>query len=296
MANTEETAATEVMDVTEMIPTDMDQVGQLWGQVQDVVAVWGLKVIAAIAIFIIGRWVAMGLRRGIRRMMQKADVDPIIIGFVGSITYIGLLAFVIIAALGQLGIQTTSFIAILGAAGLAIGLALQGSLANFAAGFLMIIFRPFKVGDFIEGAGVAGVVEAIQIFTTTLKTGDNKIIIIPNAKLSGDNIINYSAQTRRRVDMTVGVAYDADLSKVRDVLKDIISKESRVHADPEPLIAVAELADNSVNFVVRVWTDTSDYWGVKFAMTETIKNRFDEAGIGIPFPQRDIHIVSGQLA
>jgi len=296
MANTEETAATEVMDVTEMIPTDMDQVGQLWGQVQDVVAVWGLKVIAAIAIFIIGRWVAMGLRRGIRRMMQKADVDPIIIGFVGSITYIGLLAFVIIAALGQLGIQTTSFIAILGAAGLAIGLALQGSLANFAAGFLMIIFRPFKVGDFIEGAGVAGVVEAIQIFTTTLKTGDNKIIIIPNAKLSGDNIINYSAQTRRRVDMTVGVAYDADLSKVRDVLKDIISKESRVHADPEPLIAVAELADNSVNFVVRVWTDTGDYWGVKFAMTETIKNRFDEAGIGIPFPQRDIHIVSGQLA
>ena len=229
-------------------------------------------------------------------MMEKADVDPIIIGFVGSITYIGLLAFVIIAALGQLGIQTTSFIAILGAAGLAIGLALQGSLANFAAGFLMIIFRPFKVGDFIEGAGVAGVVEAIQIFTTTLKTGDNKIIIIPNAKLSGDNIVNYSAQTRRRVDMTVGVAYDADLSKVRDVLKDIISKESRVHADPEPLIAVAELADNSVNFVVRVWTDTGDYWGVKFAMTETIKNRFDEAGIGIPFPQRDIHIVSGQLA
>ena len=296
MANTEETATTEVMDVTEMIPTDLDQVGQLWAQVQDIVAVWGLKVIAAIAIFIIGRWVAMALRRGIRRMMEKADVDPIIIGFVGSITYIGLLAFVIIAALGQLGIQTTSFIAILGAAGLAIGLALQGSLANFAAGFLMIIFRPFKVGDFIEGAGVAGVVEAIQIFTTTMKTGDNKIIIVPNAKLSGDNIVNYSAQTRRRVDMTVGVAYDADLSKVRDVLKDIISKEARVHADPEPLIAVAELADNSVNFVVRVWTDTGDYWGVKFAMTETIKNRFDEAGIGIPFPQRDIHIVSGQLA
>jgi small conductance mechanosensitive channel len=296
MANTEETATTEVLDVTEMIPADLDQVGQLWAQVQDIVAVWGLKVVAAIAILVIGRWIAMGIRKGVRRMMEKADVDPIIIGFVGSITYIGLLAFVIIAALGQLGIQTTSFIAILGAAGLAIGLALQGSLANFAAGFLMIIFRPFKVGDYIEGAGVAGVVEAIQIFTTTLKTGDNKIIIIPNAKLSGDNITNYSAQTRRRVDMTVGVAYDADLSKVRDVLKDIISKESRVHTDPEPLIAVAELADNSVNFVVRVWTDTGDYWGVKFAMTETIKNRFDAEGIGIPFPQRDIHIVSGQLA
>jgi small conductance mechanosensitive channel len=296
MASNEETTTTEALDIAEVIPTDLDQVGQLWAQVQDIVAVWGLKVIAAIAIFIIGRWVAKGVRVGVRRMMKKTDVDPIVIGFVGSITYIALLAFVIVAALGQLGIQTTSFIAILGAAGLAIGLALQGSLANFAAGFLMIIFRPFKVGDFIEGAGVAGVVETIQIFTTTLKTGDNKTIIIPNAKLSGDNIINYSAQMRRRVDMTVGVAYDADLSKVRDVLKDIISKEARVHSDPEPLIAVAELADNSVNFVVRVWTDTGDYWGVKFSMTETIKNRFDEAGIGIPFPQRDLHIVSGQLA
>lgn len=296
MASTEETATTEGLDIAGVIPTDLDQVGQLWAQVQDIVAVWGLKVIAAIAIFIIGRWVAKGVRTGVRRMMGKADVDPIIMGFIGSITYIALLAFVIIAALGQLGIQTTSFIAILGAAGLAIGLALQGSLANFAAGFLMIMFRPFKVGDFIEGAGVAGVVDTIQIFTTTLRTGDNKTIIIPNAKLSGDNIINYSAQTRRRVDMTVGVAYDANLSKVRDVLKDIISKESRVHSDPEPLIVVGELADNSVNFVVRVWTDTGDYWGVKFSMTETIKNRFDEEGIGIPFPQRDLHIVSGQLA
>lgn len=296
MAGNEETATTEAMDVTAMIPTNVDQVGQLWAQVQDIVAVWGLKVVAAIAIFIIGRWIAMGVRKGVRRMMEKADVDPIIVGFVGSITYIALLAFVIIAALGQLGIQTTSFIAILGAAGLAIGLALQGSLANFAAGFLMIIFRPFKVGDFIEGAGVAGVVEAIQIFTTTMKTGDNKTIIIPNAKLSGDNIINYSAKPTRRVDMTVGVAYDADLSKVRDVLKDIISKEARIHKDPEPLIAVAELADSSVNFVVRVWTDTGDYWGVMFDMNEAVKNRFDAEGIGIPFPQRDLHIVSGQVA
>ena len=296
MANAEEQAATEALDVTEMIPTSIDQVGQLWAQVQEIVAVWGLKVIAAIAIFVIGRWVAMGVRKGVRRVMEKADTDPIIVGFVGSISYIALLAFVIIAALGQLGIQTTSFIAILGAAGLAIGLALQGSLANFAAGFLMIMFRPFKVGDFIEGAGVAGVVESIQIFTTTMKTGDNKTIIIPNAKLSGDNIVNYSAKPTRRVDMTVGVAYDADLSVVRDVLKDIISKESRIHSDPEPLIAVAELADSSVNFVVRVWTDTGDYWAVKFAMNETIKNRFDAEAIGIPFPQRDLHIVSGQVA
>ena len=289
-------AENDVVDVTEVIPTSIDQVSQLWTQVQDVVAIWGLKVIAALAIFIIGRWIAMMLRRGVRSMMEKSRADPIIIGFVTSIAYIALLAFVVIAALGQLGIQTTSFIAIIGAAGLAVGLALQGSLANFAAGFLMIIFRPFKVGDFIEGAGVAGVVEAIQIFTTTLKTGDNKTIIIPNAKLAGDNITNYSAKETRRVDMTVGVAYDADLSKVKDVLSDIISKEARIHADPAPQVAVAELADSSVNFVVRVWTNTADYWGVKFDITETIKNRFDEEAIGIPFPQRDIHIVSGGAA
>ena len=293
-AVTEETEA--AVDVTEMIPTSMEEANQIWLQSQDLVTAWGLKVLAAIAIFIIGRWIAKAVRGGVRRMMKKGDVDPIVIGFVSSITYIALLAFVVIAALGQLGIQTTSFIAILGAAGLAVGLALQGSLANFAAGFLMIIFRPFKVGDFIEGAGVAGVVEAIHIFTTTLKTGDNKIIIIPNAKLSGDNITNYSAQETRRIDMTVGVAYDADLSVVRDVLNDIISKEERAMKDPAPLVAVAELADNSVNFVVRVWTKTGDYWGVKFDMTETIKNRFDAEGIGIPFPQRDIHIVSGQIA
>lgn len=298
MANPE--TAEETIDVaevvTEAIPTSVEEASQLWTQVQDVVAVWGLKVIAAIAIFIVGRWIAKLIRRIVRRVMDKAEVEPIIIGFVSSMAYIALLAFVVIAALGQLGIQTTSFIAILGAAGLAIGLALQGSLANFAAGFLMIIFRPFKVGDFIEGAGVAGVVQEIQIFTTTLKTPDNKTIIIPNAKLSGDNIINYSAQETRRVDMTVGVAYDADLAHVKNVLNDIISTDKRILADPAPQVAVAELADSSVNFVVRVWTKTADYWGVKFDATETIKNRFDAEGIGIPFPQRDVHIVSGNAA
>jgi len=282
-----------VVDITKAIPTSVDEVNQIWVQVQDIVTAWGLKVIAAVAIFIIGRWIAMLVRRVVRRVMERAKVEPIIIGFVSSIAYIALLAFVVIAALGQLGIQTTSFIAILGAAGLAIGLALQGSLANFAAGFLMIIFRPFKVGDFIEGAGVAGVVEEIQIFTTTLKTGDNKIIIIPNAKLSGDNITNYSAMETRRVDMTVGVAYDADLSHVKKVLNEIISQDGRILAEPASQVAVAELADSSVNFVVRVWTKSADYWAVKFDMTETIKNRFDAEGIGIPFPQREIHIVGG---
>jgi small conductance mechanosensitive channel len=292
----ETTETTTPVDVLEVIPTSVDDVSQLWGQVEGIATDWGIKVIAALAIFIIGRWIAKGIRRGVRRMMEKGGADPIIIGFVGSIAYIGMLAFVIVAALGQLGIQTTSFIAILGAAGLAIGLALQGSLANFAAGFLMIIFRPFKVGDFVEAAGVAGVVKDMQIFTTTMKTGDNKTIIIPNAKISGDNIINYSAEENRRVDMTVGVAYDADLSKVRDVLNDIISKDERILSEPPPLVVVGELADSSVNFIVRVWTKSENYWGVMFDANETIKNRFDEAGIGIPFPQRDIHIVSGSAA
>jgi small conductance mechanosensitive channel len=282
--------------VTDVMPTSVEEASQLWLQLQDIAIAWGLKVIAAIAIFIIGRWIAKLVRRAVSRVMEKADVEPIIIGFVSSIAYIALLAFVVVAALGQLGIQTTSFIAILGAAGLAIGLALQGSLANFAAGFLMIIFRPFKVGDFIEGAGVAGVVREIQVFTTTLKTPDNKTIIIPNAKLSGDNIINFSAEATRRVDMTVGVAYNADLAKVKDVLNDIISKDGRILADPAPQVVVAELADSSVNFVVRVWTNTGDFWGVKCDTTEAIKNRFDAEGIGIPVPQRDIHIVSGGMA
>jgi small conductance mechanosensitive channel len=285
-----------VVDVTKVIPTSVDAVSQIWVQVQDIVTAWGLKVIAAIAIFIIGRWVAMLVRRIVRRLMDKAKVESIITSFVSSIAYIALLAFVVIAALGQLGIQTTSFIAILGAAGLAIGLALQGSLANFAAGFLMIIFRPFRVGNFIEGAGVAGIVEEIQIFTTILKTPDNKIIIVPNAKLAGDNITNYSAMETRRVDMTVGVAYDADLSHVKKVLNDIISQDERILAEPASQVVVAELADSSVNFVVRVWTKSADFWAVKCDMTETIKNRFDAEGIGIPFPQRDIHIVSGTAA
>ena len=292
----ETTETTAPLDVMEVIPTSVDDVSQLWGQVESIATDWGIKVIAALAIFIIGRWIAKGVRRGVRRMMEKGGADPIIIGFVGSIVYIALLAFVVVAALGQLGIQTTSFIAILGAAGLAIGLALQGSLANFAAGFLMIIFRPFKVGDFVEAAGVAGVVKDMQIFTTTMKTGDNKTIIIPNAKISGDNIINYSAEENRRVDMVVGVAYDADLSQVRDVLNDIISKDDRIMSDPPPLVVVGELADSSVNFIVRLWTKSENYWGVNFDTNETIKNRFDEAGIGIPFPQRDIHIVSGSAA
>lgn len=258
--------------------------------IQGYLAEYGLKVIAAIAILIIGRIVAKWLRGVIEKMMTRGNTDPMIVGFVGSLAYIGMMAFVVLAALGQLGIETTSFIAILGAAGLAIGLALQGSLSNFAAGFLMIIFRPFKVGDFIEGAGTSGIVEAIHMFTTTLRTGDNKTVIIPNSSLSNGNITNYSAKETRRVDLTVGASYDADIKHVRSVIKGIIDGDERVMSDPAPLIAVGELADNSVNFVVRVWVKSGDYWGVFFDTTEAVKVRFDEEGIGIPYPQRDVHL------
>ena len=253
-------------------------------------ALYGLKIIGAIVIFVVGRWVARALRNMIKKMMAKGDVDETLISFVGNLTYITLLAFVIIAALNQLGIQTTSFIAVIGAAGLAIGLALQGSLANFAAGVLMIIFRPFKAGDYIEGAGVAGVVEEIQIFATQLKTPDNKKIIVPNAKMMGDNITNYSANDTRRLDMVIGVGYGDDLKKVREILEDILAKDDRILEDPAPTIGVLELGDNSVNFAVRPWVKTEDYWGAYFDVTETVKRRFDEEGISIPYPQRDVHL------
>ncbi len=268
----------------------MENPEQIIALIQTYLAEYGLKVVAAILIFIIGRIVAGWLRRFAEKVMTKRDVDPTLVGFVSSLAYIGMMAFVILAALGQLGIETTSFIAVLGAAGLAIGLALQGSLANFAAGFLLILFRPFKAGDFIEGGGVSGVVEKIEMFTTTLKTGDNKTIIVPNGKLASDNIVNYSAKETRRVDLTVGASYDADIKHVKQVLEDIIKADERVLADPAPMIAVGELADSSVNFVVRAWVKSGDYWGVFFDTTEAVKLRFDQEGIELPYPQRDVHL------
>jgi len=200
------------------------------------------------------------------------------------------MAFIFIAALSQLGVQTTSFVAVIGAAGLAIGLALQGSLSNFAAGFLMLIFRPFKVGDYIEGAGTEGFVEETGIFTTLLKTPDNKVIIIPNAKLMSDTITNYSKKETRRVDMTFGVGYEDDLQKVRQALQNVIDQDERILKDPPPAILLAELADSSVNFFVRVWVKTPEYWNVFFDTTEKVKKQFDAEGISIPFPQRDVHL------
>ena len=258
-------------------------------QIKEIFAIYGIRVIAALAILIIGRWVAKGLRNLLRRIMKRGEVDKTLISFVCNLVYVLLLAFVVIAAINKLGIQTTSFIAIIGAAGLAIGLALQGSLANFAAGVLMIIFRPFKVGDLIEGGGTAGTVEEIQIFATQLKSADNKTIIVPNSKILGGNIVNYSTKETRRVDMTFGIGYDDDIDKSRSVIQGIISKDERVLKDPAPLVVVSELADSSVNFTVRVWTKSGDYWGVFFDTTEAVKKQFDAEEISIPFPQQDVH-------
>jgi small conductance mechanosensitive channel len=259
-------------------------------KVMELITFYGLKIIAALVVFIVGRWIARGVEKLIARILTRKNVDPTVVSFVEHLVYIGLITFVIIAALAQLGIQTTSFIAVIGAAGLAIGLALQGSLANFAAGFLMIIFKPFKAGDYIDGGGAAGTVEKIEVFTTQLKTVDNKVVIIPNAKMMGDNIVNYSAKDTRRVDLDFGVSYGDDIDKVRKILADVVKNESRVLKDPETMIIVKELADSSVNFQVRAWTKTADYWGVYFDMVETVKKQFDASGISIPFPQRDVHV------
>ena len=259
-------------------------------QIQELLTVYGLKVIAALAIFIIGRIIVKAIKSGVTKAMNKAGSDPILISFTTNILYAALLAFVIIASLGQLGIQTTSFIAILGAAGLAIGLALQGSLANFAAGVLMIVFRPFKKGDFIEGAGAAGIIEEVHIFNTVMRTGDNKTIIIPNGSLMGGNIVNYSTKPTRRLDLVIGIGYDDDIKKAKLVLEELMQNEARILKDPAPTIGLLELADSSVNFAVRPWINSADYWGVHFDLLESIKLRFDQEGISIPYPQQDIHL------
>ncbi len=256
----------------------------------ELLTLYGLKLIAALVIFVIGRWVAKIVGKIIERVMKRKDIDPTIIAFVSNLSNMVLLAFVVIAALSQVGIQTTSFIALLGAAGLAIGLALQGSLSNFAAGFLMIIFRPFRVGDYVEVAGVEGDVEEILIFTTTLKTKDNKIIIIPNAQISNGNIINYTSAGIRRVDMVFGIGYGDDIDQAKTLFMETIKSDSRILDDPAPQVALSELGDSSVNFVVRPWVNAVDYWDVMFDVTEAVKKRMDAQGLSIPFPQQDVHM------
>jgi small conductance mechanosensitive channel len=270
--------------------TGFDWAGQL-EKAQTLGIDFGVKLITAILIFYIGRIVARIISKGIRKLMVSQEVDKILESFVSNLAYWSMMTFVIIAAIGRLGIQTTSLIAIMGAAGLAIGLSLQGSLSNFAAGVLIVMFRPYRVGDFVEAAGVSGSVVQVQILTTVLKTGDNKQVVVPNGQIMGSIITNYSANTTRRVDLTIGVSYDDDLDKVRATLQDLIDADDRILKDPAALIAVSELADSSVNFVVRTWVNSSDYWGVYFGLTEAIKKRFDKEGISFPYPQQDVHLI-----
>ncbi|MBT7951319.1 MAG: mechanosensitive ion channel [Gammaproteobacteria bacterium] len=244
----------------------------------------------AAAILILGLWLAKRLKNLMSKVMIKRGVDAMLASFMSSIAYILAAAFIVIAALGHLGIQTTSLVAIIGAAGLAIGLALQGSLANFASGVMIIAFRPFKVGDFVEAGGAVGVVEGIQIFSTQMKTGDNKTIIIPNANITNSNITNYSTKDTRRVDLVFGIGYDDDIKKAKQILEDIVTNDERILKDPAPVVAVSELADSSVNFIVRPWVNAADYWAVYWDLTETVKLVFDKEGISIPYPQQDVHM------
>jgi small conductance mechanosensitive channel len=268
-------------------------VDEILQKVSEYLAEYGLKVVGALAIFVVGRWGAKLLSRLTAKALAKARIDKTLVRFTENLSYVVLLVFVVVAALATAGVETTSFIAVLGAAGLAIGLALQGSLANFAAGVLMVIFKPMKVGDFVEIGGIKGTVQEIQIFNTLIDTPDNIRAIIPNAKVTSDNIKNYSTNGTRRVDLVIGVSYEDDLKKAQEVMERVLAGDSRLLKNPPAKVAVFELAESSVNFVVRPWVKEADYWDVYCDTTGRIKMALDDAGITMPFPQRDIHIKDG---
>ena len=263
---------------------------QLSQQLVEIVSTYGLRIIAAILILILGRIVAGMVAKGTRKAMVRSNVDETLIGFLSGLARAAILAFTLIAVLSKLGVQTTSFVAVLGAAGLAVGLALQGSLGNFASGVLLLIFRPFKKGEYVEAAGTAGVIQEIGIFVTTLFTPDNKKVIIPNSQITGGVITNYSANDTRRVDLMAGIGYSDDIPKAKAVLKRILAEHELVLDDPAPIVELASLGDSSVNIHVRPWVKAPDYWRVHFDVTEAIKMEFDREGISIPFPQRDVHL------
>jgi small conductance mechanosensitive channel len=261
----------------------------------DFATVYGIKIIGAILILIIGRIVAGIVRNVVRKLLAKTKTDETIVRFVASLAYILIMVFTVLAALSKFGVETASFVAVLGAAGFALGFALQGSLSNFAAGVMVLVFRPFRVGDVIDAAGVIGVVKEIRLFNTIVATPDNVKVIVPNGKVYGDVIKNITGYDTRRVDMVFGIGYSSSIQKSYDIITGILEEDRRVLDDPAPQIAVAELADSSVNFVVRPWVRKEDYWGVKFDVTEKVKKAFDEAGIEIPFPQHSVHMVSGTV-
>lgn len=255
---------------------------------------YGLRIIGAIAIFVIGKWIAKRLSGFIRRLFVKGDIDQTLSNFIVSIIDILLMVVVVLAAVKNLGIDTTSFIAILGAAGLAVGLALQGTLGNIGSGVILILFRPFKVGDFITVGGESGTVTSITLFNTELLTGDNKVVLIPNGTVASGNITNFSKMPTRRVDFVFGIGYDDDLKLAKRTLQQIIDSDGRILKDPESFIGVGELGESSVNFTVRVWVKAEDYWDVHFDTIEKVKLTFDEKGITIPYPQMDVHLDGNQ--
>ncbi|MFT5701764.1 MAG: small conductance mechanosensitive channel [Desulforhopalus sp.] len=258
---------------------------------QPLVIAWGGKAFAALLIFLIGKWIARKITNVLITLMKSRDVDVTLIKFLQGIVYYALLASVVIAAAGQLGIKTTSFLAVLGAASLAIGLALKDSLANFSSGVMLILFHPFKVGDVVTIGGETGTVEAISVFSTILNTGDNQKKIIPNGTISNATITNITANPTRRVDLVIGIGYDDDIRKAKETLEEILAADARILKDPAPTVAVSALGASSVDLVVRPWVATGDYWGVYFSLTEKIKLTFDEKNISFPYPQQDVHLI-----
>jgi small conductance mechanosensitive channel len=254
------------------------------------VSTWGLQLAGALAVLIIGRFLCGIARKSVRRAMESRRVDPSLIPFASNLVYFVLLAAVLIAVLGLFGIETTSLVAVLGTAGLAIGLALQGTLANFSSGVMLLLFRPFHVGDFIDAAGVAGTVVEIGVFSTIMNTPDNVKIIVPNSGIFGATIKNFSANDTRRNDIVLGISYDDDISNAIAVVNAVLSKDSRVLSDPEPVVAASELADSSVNLVVRPWCRKEDYWGLRYDLTRKLKEELEQAGCSIPYPQHDVHL------
>ncbi|MGF1872143.1 small-conductance mechanosensitive channel MscS [Photobacterium indicum] len=257
---------------------------------QELLLQYAVNLISAVLILFIGNIIVKTIANGVAKMLRKKDMDEAVVEFLHSLVRYLLFVIVLIAALGRLGVQTASVVAVIGAAGLAIGLALQGSLSNFAAGVLIVAFRPFKSGDYVEIGGVAGSVESIQIFQTILTTPDNKMVVVPNGAVIGSAITNYSRHETRRIDYVIGVSYNADLKKTKEVLTRVVEADPRVLKDPAPTIGVVALADSSVNFVVRPWVKTGDYWAVYFDLLQAIKEELDKEEIGIPFPQMDVHL------
>jgi small conductance mechanosensitive channel len=255
-------------------------------------AMWGGRILSAIVVFVIGRWIVGLIVRWLDAAMRRADVDETLAGFLDNIVRVTLMVLVLLTVATVLGIPTTNFLAIVGAAGLAVGLALKDSLSNFSAGVMLVLFRPFKVGDFIEAAGVSGTVEEIGIFKTDIMTPDNKLVIVPNSLVYGDTITNFSAKDTRRIDLVIGVGYGDAIHQARDIMMGVLQADDRVLNDPAPVVMLLELGASSVDFAVRPWVNSSDYWATRADVLERIKNALDENGLSIPYPQQDVHIVS----